>query len=329
MCFGEGVPASKGGIGGQKCANLTYLEAVLTGSNNTIDEVHPPTLQLLILCNQVTVHHYGLQGPARTPGGPTQCVLTDFLDPILWENTSGPILTNWQQLQHRVSPRSRIVLSETGTTGDGGCPGLSNTFAAGFFWIAQLGTVARAGYYKVFRQDLIGFSGINGTSSYALAGDPGWVGAPFDNNWANRTVPLRPNPDFFTTLLWQRLMGTRILDVKVQNLESRVRAYASCSRTGESGDVAIAFLNGGDSTVELELPVAVNSLEVFRLTSGDEQRLDSRQMRLNGKLLSDAADKLEGETVRHEHLHSIVVAGHSYGFAIVHGAAVGVCTDIG
>ena len=77
-------------------------------------------------------------------------------------------------------------------------------------------------------------------------------------------------------------MGTSILDLKVQNLESRVRAYASCPRIGELGDVEIIFQNGGDSTVELALLVAMNSLEAFRLTSGDEHRLDSRQRRLNG-----------------------------------------------
>ena len=33
-----------------------------------------------------------------------------------------------------------------------------------------------SGYWKAYRQDFVGFSGIGGGSSYALAGPPGWVG---------------------------------------------------------------------------------------------------------------------------------------------------------
>jgi hypothetical protein len=43
-------------------------------------------------------------------------------------------------------------------------------------------------------------------SSYALAGEPGWVGGPYNASFvdANRTAALHPNPDFFTSVLWNR-----------------------------------------------------------------------------------------------------------------------------
>lgn len=59
--------------------------------------------------------------------------------------------------------------------GDGGCPGLSNSFAAGFFWVDQLGRAASLGYSRLFRQDLVGWSGQTTMSNYALTGPPGWV----------------------------------------------------------------------------------------------------------------------------------------------------------
>lgn len=33
-----------------------------------------------------------------------------------------------------------LVLGETATAGDGGCPGLSNRYSAGFFWLDQVST---------------------------------------------------------------------------------------------------------------------------------------------------------------------------------------------
>ena len=49
------------------------------------------------------------------------------------------------------------------------------------------GLTAEAGYWKAYRQDLVGFSGINGGSSYALAGPPGWVRAPGDCSTSTST----------------------------------------------------------------------------------------------------------------------------------------------
>ena len=36
----------------------------------------------------------------------------------------------------------------TATTGDGGCVNMSNTFIAGFYWVAELAIVSRLGYWK-------------------------------------------------------------------------------------------------------------------------------------------------------------------------------------
>lgn len=56
---------------------------------------------------------------------------------------------------HRPSNATRrpVPLSDPG---DGGCPKLSHSFAAGFFWLDQLGRTARLGFDRVFRQDLVG-----------------------------------------------------------------------------------------------------------------------------------------------------------------------------
>ena len=66
--------------------------------------------------------------------------------------------------------------------------------SSGFFWIDQLGLTANEGYWKVYRQDLVGFSGINGGSSYALAGPPGWVGGTHGGSDGHAGVNVTAEP---------------------------------------------------------------------------------------------------------------------------------------
>eukprot|EP01050_Picozoa_sp_SAG11_P027588 SAG11_NODE_7046_length_1203_cov_1.676630_1_plen_146_part_01 len=111
--------------------------------------------------------------------------------------------------------------------------------------VNQLGLVSEAGYHKAYRQDLIGFSGINGGSSYALAGPPGWVGRsrPAREGGGGATEappvwptgPLRANPDYFTSLLWKALMGPTIIQSSLgaaAKPSGGARVYAACARAG-------------------------------------------------------------------------------------------------
>ena len=285
VCFGRHLNCSVANCtsGFDKCADLEYLETLLEAAAGSIDEV--------------TVHNYGLSGPSHGPPYvPHQCSLENLLTPALYEQglpDSGrpgmlAVLEGWRDAQLRHAPRSKIVLSETATTGDGGCVNLSNTFAAGFFWVDQLGLTAAAGYWKVYRQDLVGFSGIDGGSSYALAGPPGWVGggaAGPQGPWP--TGALVANPDFFTSVLWKRLMGPRVLWSSLSasavprrpgrpegggDADSGVRAYAACSHPGSGGGggIAVAFLNPSAGLAVLQLPptLAVAPRTAWVLSSG-------------------------------------------------------------
>ena len=121
------------------------------------------------------VHDYGLTGPKDGRGD--QCDLQSFLNPRLWTEHLVPTFKAWKAIQEAASPESKLVLSETATAADGGCPGLSNSFAAGFYFVDVLGMAGEMGFHQVYRQDLVGFSGVNGGSSYPLAGEPGWFNA--------------------------------------------------------------------------------------------------------------------------------------------------------
>eukprot|EP00656_Telonema_subtile_P012822 TRINITY_DN16482_c0_g1_i4.p1 TRINITY_DN16482_c0_g1~~TRINITY_DN16482_c0_g1_i4.p1 ORF type:complete len:150 (-),score=14.94 TRINITY_DN16482_c0_g1_i4:191-640(-) len=144
-----------------------------------------------------------------------------------------------------------------------------------------------------------------------------------DSFWPNRTRQLTPNPDFFTTLLWQQLMGTRMLAVSGTDTPL-VRVHASCARTGQPGDVTLSFSNGNPTPVQLPVSVNASSHTDFRLSTGEEGVLDSRLVRLNGKLLTSAASPLGGELVSGFN-GTILVQGYSYGFSVLHGVRAPAC----
>ena len=104
----------------------------------------------------------------RSPCKQTNCFVADFLNRSKYRESVLPAVIKWQQMARELAPKASFILSETASAADGGCPGLSNTFLAGFYFIDILGEMASLGVHQVFRQDWVGFSGLGGGSSYAL-----------------------------------------------------------------------------------------------------------------------------------------------------------------
>jgi hypothetical protein len=105
-----------------------------------------------------------------------------------------------------------VWLGETGNAQCGGEPGLSNAFAGGFWWLDELARVARRGEPVIVRQTLSG-------SDYGLLDD----------------ATLAPRPDYWISVLWRRLVGTRALDVSVSPPDPLARIYAHCTRPDAPG----------------------------------------------------------------------------------------------
>lgn len=101
------------------------------------------------------------------------------------------------------------------------------------------------------------------------------------------TDTLQPRPDYYTAVLFQRLMGTRVLPVSVSLADPDLHIYAHCLRTGgrgttdneessasrstlhdEQGDVAFAFLNRSpDKSFDVTLLAATDdSSSRFHIT---------------------------------------------------------------
>lgn len=105
------------------------------------------------------------------------------------------------RLRDRYIPEAQVWLGETGHAQCGGEPGLSDRFVSILWWLDTLGQMALAGQGQVIRQSLIG-------------GDYGLI------NYKTG----KPNPDYWATLLWNRLMGERAYFLRTRG-SRRLRLY--------------------------------------------------------------------------------------------------------
>jgi len=162
-------------------------------------------------------------------------------------------------LRDRYTPGLPLWLTETGETACGGNPWAAD-FIDSFRYLNQLGTLARRGVQVVIHNTLA-------ASDYALIDE----------------TTLRPRPNYWSAVLWRRLMGTTVLDAGAAPTPS-LHLYAHCLRA-KPGGVALLAINADRSKAQsLTLPKASSR---YSLTAKD--LMDSTVM-LNGaelKLTSD------------------------------------------
>jgi heparanase 1 len=163
------------------------------------------------------------------------------------------------------APGTPVWLGETGNAQCGGEPGVSDRWAGTFWWVDQLGRMARRGQPVVVRQTLSG-------TDYGLLDDS----------------TLTPRPDYWASVLWKRLMGPTVLDAT--SVSPALRAYAHCAVPGEGvppGAVAMALVNLADAATPVALPDGGHLLEAWVMTA---QSLEARDVRLGDAVLAAAAD---------------------------------------
>ncbi|MFD1382395.1 hypothetical protein ACFQ45_03405 [Rhodanobacter aciditrophus] len=137
-------------------------------------------------------HYYPFQSQ-RSPIRTRTARLEKLLDP----NSLRDFETYSNRLnQYRLAyqPQAELWTGESGSAQCGGQPKLSDRFASCFWWADQLGRGARLGQKVMIRQSLIG-------------GDYGLI----------QRESLKPNPDFWVSWLWKRLMGPDVYSVSSQN----------------------------------------------------------------------------------------------------------------
>lgn len=198
-----------------------------------------------------------------------------------------------------------LRLTETSSASGGGVPKLSNAYAAGFLWLDKLGLSATYGITRVYRQTFL-------KSAYALV-----------------SQKHKPNPDYYTSLLFKRLVEGPVFRVSEDELSRTVRIYAHC--VGQSyydypdGAIVIYYLNIGEQESVLSLgEYAGTPVDLFILTPGDENGMQSRKMNLNAELINMKTDDLPLLDPK-PHTGDVVLPPRSYGFIVIPQADAELC----
>ena len=144
-----------------------------------------------------------------------------------------------------------LLVEETASAAIGGCVNASDRFIDGFYWLTVMGMPAEYGVTQINRQDVAGWSFLGLESHYTLAGPPGWT---------NGSALLVPHADWYTTVLFKQIMGSRVLNFSWSNSAypapdtgSNVTIHAFCSAT-TAGGVSLAYVVGMGEDVTLTVP---------------------------------------------------------------------------
>ena len=235
-----------------------------------------------------TVHNY--------PYGGHDCNVSAYLQRAPVTTRLFNSLAAVRAIADATAPSMLLVLEEVAGSSGGGCDNVTDRFVAGFAWLPTLATVGAAGFHRVHRQDIAGWSFAFGKSNYMLAGPPGWTNGTHDT--------LTPHPDYFTTLLWRQLMGQRVLNTTLGGDAAFFFASAWCAAPrapyGAGGSVAVAWTNqdAAPARVALPPPLAAAASTAFVLTAGAQPSSDFASLQadtayLNGALLEvDAGGNL-------------------------------------
>ena len=165
--------------------------------------------------------------------------------------------------------------------------GATNAYINSVWLVNRLGIMANGNVTVMARQSLVGYN-------YSLLG-----------NWP--VEPIKPNPDYYTTVLFRRLFGDTVLATTAKPSEpgpaptnatgggDRARAFAFCA-SGGGGAVAVSLINfDADEPARFTFDHALGAHREYLLAPGGDPIVgsapwSSREMVLNGELLQIGPD---------------------------------------
>ncbi|XP_031279711.1 heparanase-like protein 3 isoform X1 [Pistacia vera] len=169
----------------------------------------------------VTQHIYNL-GP-----GVDQHLIDKILNPSYLDTGAQPFIS-LQGILKSSATSAVAWVGEAGGAYNSGRNLVTNAFAFSFWYLDQLGMASTYNTKTYCRQTLIG-------GNYGLLD----------------TTTFAPNPDYYSALLWHRLMGSNVLSTSFSGT-TKIRAYAHCSR--KSKGITLLLINlDGNTTVRIRV----------------------------------------------------------------------------
>ena len=195
-----------------------------------------------------------------------------------------------------------------------------NRYWDGFWWMDAAGVVSKIGQKAGLRWLLYQSGGTENSVNKNLLG-----------------YDFKPNPDYFTSLLYKNLMGVDVLQIESDN--NYLRIYSQCTSPRINGYIY------GENELKLKNPVSINYVTLFTdkeydyvniyidmmedlvlgevilfsLTPGDESDdIESTTMKLNGNVLELEGGKLpslKGKVIEVKDGY-VQVPAYRYGFIV-------------
>ncbi|KAI3440586.1 uncharacterized protein J3R85_003352 [Psidium guajava] len=165
--------------------------------------------------NAMTHHIYNL-GPGSDPN-----LVSKILDPNYLSRVSKTFSNLIETIQEN-GPWASPWVGESGGAYNSGGQHVSDTFVNSFWYLDQLGMAAKYSTKVYCRQTLIG-------GNYGLL----------------NTSTFEPNPDYYSALLWHRLMGKGVLAID-SDASSFLRYYAHCAKGMEG--ITLLLINFSNMT---------------------------------------------------------------------------------
>ncbi|XP_076951575.1 heparanase-like protein 3 [Bidens hawaiensis] len=165
----------------------------------------------------ITQHIYNL-GP-----GDDNRLIEKILNPSYLNGGSQPF-RDLQNILKQSGTSTVAWVGEAGGAYNSGRNQVTNTFVNSFWYLDQLGTAASYDTKTYCKQTLIG-------GNYGLLNTDTYV----------------PNPDYYSALLWHRLMGRRVLSTSFHG-SKMIRSYAHCSKRSNGITILLINLDGITNT---------------------------------------------------------------------------------
>uniref|UniRef100_A0A1J3D3Z1 Heparanase-like protein 3 n=1 Tax=Noccaea caerulescens TaxID=107243 RepID=A0A1J3D3Z1_NOCCA len=222
--------------------------------------------------NATTRHIYNL-GP-----GVDQHLVEKILNPSYLEQEA----TTFRSLKNIIRNSATKVVAWVGESGGAYNSGrnlVSNAFVYSFWYLDQLGMAAKYDVKTYCRQSLIG-------GNYGLL----------------NTTNFTPNPDYYSALIWRRLMGRNALFTSFSGTK-KIRSYTHCAR--QSKGITVLLMNL-DNTTTVLAKVELNNTNIFSLRHTENKK--SSQKLATSQIPWDSNGEVQREeyhlTAKDGYLHS-------------------------
>lgn len=241
-------------------------------------------------------HHYYMDEATAS--------VQNFVDPDVLDGLQVEI-NHGNDATRKFTDGKQLWIGETSSAWNGGAKGLSDGYVAAFMWLDKLGLAAKNNVGAVIRQTFYG-------ANYGL----------IDH------VTMEPNPDYWLTYIYKKLVGDYVFQTDSSDKRRRVRFYAHCAAEGfPPGSLAVYGMNLYSSNVTLKLTGVLDTSQMkVYLMSAPNQNLQSKSVCLNGDVLKMTADDRLPDITPVSMNDSVEMPPYSYVFIILTRANVNQCT---